>query len=98
MANSSNVDEKDLEKRFRDSAARVGVMGLGYVGLPLAEAFAHAGFSVTGFDVDAGKAHLLNEGKTYIRHIPDSRIAAIVEAGRFHATADFRDWRTWTRF
>ena len=89
MADSSNDGEKTLEKSFRDRIACVGVIGLGYVGLPLAEAFALAGFSVTGFDIDGGKARLLNDGKTYIRHIPDGRIAAIVEAGNFRATADF---------
>lgn len=89
MATSSTVGENDLERRFRDRAARVGVIGLGYVGLPLAEAFAREGFSVTGFDLDEAKARLLNAGKTYIRHIPDVRIAAIVDSGKFHATADF---------
>ena len=91
MAASPRDDEKTLEERFRARTARVGVIGLGYVGLPLAEAFALAGFPVTGFDIDEAKIGLLNEGRTYIKHIPDARIAAIVESGNFRATADFED-------
>jgi UDP-N-acetyl-D-glucosamine dehydrogenase len=89
MTNSSNVGENDLERRFLGRTARIGVVGLGYVGLPLAEAFARAGFSVTGFDIDEAKARLLNEGKTYIRHIPDARVAAIVGSGKFRASTDY---------
>ena len=91
MASSSNAGEQTLEKRFRDHTARVGIIGLGYVGLPLAEAFARAGFLVTGFDIDDGKVRLLNEGRTYIKHIPAERIAAIVSEGKFRASADFSD-------
>lgn len=91
MTNASNVGENDLEKRFLDRTARIGVVGLGYVGLPLAEAFAREGFSVTGFDIDEAKVRLLNEGKTYIRHIPDARIAAIVDSGKFRASTDYSD-------
>ena len=91
MAKSSNVGGSDLERRFVDRTSRIGVVGLGYVGLPLAEAFARKGFSVTGFDIDEAKARLLNEGKTYIRHIPDARIAAIVDSGKFRASTDYAD-------
>jgi UDP-N-acetyl-D-glucosamine dehydrogenase len=91
MTDSVENSEKTLENSFRDRTARIGVIGLGYVGLPLAEAFALAGFSVTGFDVDEAKTRLLNEGKTYIRHIPDARIAAIVDSGKFSASTDFAD-------
>ncbi len=91
MVNSVENSEKTLEKHFLNRSARVGVVGLGYVGLPLAEAFAREGFSVTGFDIDEAKARLLNEGKTYIRHIPDARIATIVDSGKFRASTDFSD-------
>jgi UDP-N-acetyl-D-glucosamine dehydrogenase len=91
LANTLNNDEKDPENRFRDRTARIGVIGLGYVGLPLAEAFALAGFSVTGFDIDGDKVRQLNEGRTYIRHISDARIGAIVGSGKFRASADYAD-------
>ncbi len=58
-----------LEKKIRDREARIGVIGLGYVGLPLVVEFVKAGFSVTGFDVDGEKVRLLSEGKSYIKHI-----------------------------
>ena len=91
MATSLDSNEKNMENRIHDRTARIGVIGLGYVGLPLAEAFALAGYSVTGFDIDDDKVRLLNEGKTYIRHISDTRIAAVVGSGKFVATTDFSD-------
>lgn len=66
----------------------VGIIGLGYVGLPLARAFAAAGVRVIGFDVDSTKVERLNAGKTYIKQIPDAAIAAMRER-EFEATADF---------
>ncbi len=67
----------------------VGVIGLGYVGLPLAACFAGAGSRVTGFDIDAAKVDRLNRGESYILHIPSDRIRPLVESGRFTATTDF---------
>ena len=84
-------DREYLLQGFRRRTARVGVIGLGYVGLPLAEAFVLAGFSVTGFDIDESKPHLLNAGRTYLKHIAEDRIAAIVGTGKFRATSDFSD-------
>jgi UDP-N-acetyl-D-glucosamine dehydrogenase len=81
-----------LKQRILDRDARIGVIGLGYVGLPLARAFADAGFTVTGFDVDDAKTARLNSGKSYFRHIPDDAVAALVEAGRFRATGDFSEF------
>lgn len=67
----------------------IGVVGLGYVGLPLMLAFCRAGLRVIGFDIDPSKpAHLL-KGETYIQHIPASEVAAAVGTGRFDATTDF---------
>src|SRR5262249_4074933 len=74
--------------RIRSRQARVGVIGLGYVGLPLAVEFAHAGFDVTGFDVDEGKTSLINEGKSYIPDVAEERLAESVRAGRLRATTD----------
>jgi UDP-N-acetyl-D-glucosamine dehydrogenase len=82
-----------IAERFIEAAeARtltIGILGLGYVGLPLAEAFIKVGFPVTGFDVSAGKVEALQAGKTYIRHITDERIAAMNATGRFAVTTDF---------
>jgi UDP-N-acetyl-D-glucosamine dehydrogenase len=89
MVTSSVDSERRFEEGFENGMARIGVIGLGYVGLPLAEVFALKGFSVTGFDVDENKPRLLNAGKTYLRHIAESRVAAIVNSGKFRATADF---------
>ncbi len=79
----------DLMNKLKDKTAVIGVIGLGYVGLPLIMAFEKAGFSVIGFDLDEEKVKMLNEGKSYIKHIPSERTTAIREHGRFRATADF---------
>ncbi|MFD2858402.1 nucleotide sugar dehydrogenase [Seohaeicola zhoushanensis] len=68
-------------------AARVGVIGLGYVGLPLAVAAAEAGFPVTGFDIDPGKIARLAAGSSYIDAVPSAALAAV--RGRLSATGDF---------
>ncbi|MCK9274569.1 MAG: nucleotide sugar dehydrogenase [Syntrophales bacterium] len=77
-----------LIEKITARSARVGVIGLGYVGLPLVIAFVKAGFSVTGFDIDEAKVAALNEGKSYIRHID---IAPLMNLGDrvFAATSDF---------
>jgi UDP-N-acetyl-D-glucosamine dehydrogenase len=69
--------------------ARVGVIGLGYVGLPLVELFAGKGFPVVGFDIDSSKVEKLQAGQSYIGHIGGDRVAALRDSGRFEATADF---------
>jgi len=78
-----------LKRALADRTATVGVIGLGYVGLPLVLEFAEAGFPVLGFDVDQAKVEKLNAGKSYIHHIPPARIQAARDAGRFEATGDF---------
>jgi UDP-N-acetyl-D-glucosamine dehydrogenase len=74
--------------KIKDKTAMIGVIGLGYVGLPLVIEFCRAGFSVTGFDVDEQKISLLRHGKSYIRHIAPS-ILADECAERFRPTTDF---------
>src|SRR5205085_7140278 len=76
----------ELMARLEARTATVAVLGLGYVGLPLAETFAWGGFSVLGFDIDAEKVRLLNEGKSYIGHIDSGRVAELRESHRFEAT------------
>jgi len=69
--------------------ARVGVIGLGYVGLPLVELFAGNGFPVLGFDVDVSKVERLQAGQSYIGHIASERVIALRDGGHFEATSDF---------
>ncbi|MDB5307819.1 MAG: nucleotide sugar dehydrogenase [Gemmataceae bacterium] len=77
-----------LLSRIQARAATVGIIGLGYVGLPLARAFARTGFRVLGFDVDPHKVARLNAGKSYIKQIPDATVAGMREKG-FEATDRF---------
>ena len=77
-----------LLARVQYRTAVVGVIGLGYVGLPLARAFTAAGFRVLGFDIDAPKVEKLNAGKSFIKQIPDATVAEMRAKG-FEATADF---------
>ena len=77
-----------LVDRIRTRQARVGVIGLGYVGLPLVVEFARAGFDVTGFDVDAAKTDAINAGRSYIPDVPEAEVASFSASGRLHATTD----------
>ena len=77
-----------LHSRIGSRSATVGIIGLGYVGLPLARAFARTGFHVIGFDIDPVKVAKLNAGKSYIKQIPDATIACMREKG-FEATDRF---------
>jgi UDP-N-acetyl-D-glucosamine dehydrogenase len=78
----------DVRSRIETRQARVGVIGLGYVGLPLAIEFASHGFDVTGFDVDEGKVDEINAGRSYILDVKAEAVAAEVGAGRFRATTN----------
>ena len=78
----------DLREKIDTRTAKVGVIGLGYVGLPLAVEFAKAGFDVTGFDVDAPKVAAINAGRSYILDVSTEEVAAAVAAGRLRATTD----------
>ena len=77
-----------LEEKIRDKTALVGVVGLGYVGLPLIQAFINAGFRTMGFDVDQSKVDLLLAGKSYIGHIKSEWISRCISEGKFIPTAD----------
>jgi len=77
-----------LLERIRTTEARIGIIGLGYVGLPLAVEFAKAGFDVTGFDVDESKNAAINAGTSYIPDVPAAELAEVVHAGRLRATSD----------
>ena len=78
-----------LAAKIADKSARVSVIGLGYVGLPLAVGFARAGYHVIGLDVDERKVAALNEGRTYIQDVEDCDVMAAVQAGRLSASDDY---------
>jgi UDP-N-acetyl-D-glucosamine dehydrogenase len=77
-----------LEEKIRSGTARVGTIGLGYVGLPLSVEFASAGLSVLGFDLSPGKVEAINRGESYIKDVAPDRVAALVSSGRLKATTD----------
>ncbi|MBW7991607.1 MAG: nucleotide sugar dehydrogenase [Planctomycetes bacterium] len=79
---------RDWAQKIEEKQIKVGVLGLGYVGLPLAGEFASAGLKVVGFDIDEKKVRTLNSGRSIIKHVPHSRVKQIVKAGRFKATSN----------
>lgn len=80
-----------LVESIESRDAKVGIIGLGYVGFPLAIAFARAGFGVRGFDLDPAKIEKLNKGESYIKHIPAEDIQEITKSGKFRPTTDFSE-------
>ncbi len=81
-------NHRALLDQIQQRKAHVGVIGLGYVGLPLVREFCAGGFNVTGFDVDNAKVKALNNGCSYIKHIPSSMVQDMLDTKRFRATAD----------
>jgi UDP-N-acetyl-D-glucosamine dehydrogenase len=79
----------ELLNKISDRSAVVGVIGLGYVGLPLALEFAHKGFKVLGFDLDDRKIDFISGGRSYIKHIASERVKPVVDSKKFSATTDF---------
>ncbi|UZF91322.1 nucleotide sugar dehydrogenase [Bosea sp. NBC_00550] len=82
-----------LVQRVRDRSFKVGIIGLGYVGIPLALTACKSGFAVVGFDIDAKRVAQLNRGENFIKHIPLEAIAAAIKEERFRATTDFDELR-----
>ncbi len=81
--------KETLLKQLKEKTARIGILGMGYVGLPLAVVFAEAGFIVTGIDPDQRKVEALNKGVSYIPDVPTETVAKLVKSGRLKATTDF---------
>jgi len=79
----------ELLEKIRKRQAVVGVVGLGYVGLPLLMEFVEQGFKTIGFDIDQKKVDKLNQGRSYIKHIAEERIKKVIDTKLFEATADF---------
>jgi len=82
------LSDKLWLEAIEQRTARVGIIGMGYVGLPLMRTFCSAGFNCLGFDIDPVKVQQLNAGKSYIKHIPSTLIKQVVSEGRFAATSD----------
>ena len=80
---------EQLKTKITSKQAVIGIIGLGYVGLPLAVEFGQAGFSIVGIDVDQKKVNTLNQGISYIQDVPTEEVASLVQAGKFKATTDF---------
>jgi len=90
LESSSTTPSGSLTGKLENRSARIGVIGLGYVGLPLVLLFSEQKFKVTGFDIDARKIQMLDQGRSYIVRIPETEIQAARAAG-FRATADYSD-------
>jgi len=84
---------KQWNERVEKKDVVVGVLGLGYVGLPLAREFATAGLKVVGFDIDEKKVRVLNTGRSIIKHVPHEHVRRMVNTGRFRATSDMAQLR-----
>src|SRR5437868_3295332 len=78
-----------LLRKIESRDARVAVVGLGYVGLPLAVEFAAAGFNVTGIDLDTNKIKAINSGHSYIKDVEEQAVRAVVDAGKLRAAGDY---------
>ncbi|MCW8831239.1 MAG: nucleotide sugar dehydrogenase, partial [Gammaproteobacteria bacterium] len=80
--------KRELIEKLNNRTALIGIVGLGYVGIPLSISYANSGYKVIGFDIDQSKIDYISAGETYIKHIPDSEIQCLVDNG-FEATIDF---------
>ncbi len=81
--------KKALIEKFENKTAKIGIIGIGYVGLPLATVFAEAGFKVVGVDPLADKVDAINRGESYILDIDSTRVKALVDAGKLSASTDY---------
>lgn len=87
-ASGDSMDRTSLDRRLHDRTACIAIIGLGYVGLPLAKAISDAGLGAIGIDIDPERVRMLNEGRSYIRHIGSDIVSELVASGRFKATTD----------
>ena len=92
-AETTETLARNLKERLSGRTATLGIVGMGYVGLPLAIAAHKAGFTVVGFDIDAEKVKVINRGQSPIHNIDGKKVAVMVESGKFHATADFDEMK-----
>jgi UDP-N-acetyl-D-glucosamine dehydrogenase len=92
--NTLDQVHSELVRKFENKTAQVGIIGLGYVGLPLALLFARKGFSTSGFDIDPVKVEKLRRGESYLRHVPSDDLGRLAQEKRFQASTDFSGLRT----
>jgi len=85
----SNQNQQTLTNQLKDRSAKVAILGLGYVGLPLAVVFAEAGYNVTGIDPDKRKVDCISRSESHIQDVPSEQVARLVKAGKLKATSDF---------
>ena len=81
---------KELAQKISDRSLTLGIIGLGYVGLPLSLTFLRKGIKVIGYDLDQAKIDKIAAGKSYIKHIPDDELSGFVKSGKLAATNDFK--------
>ena len=79
----------NLKDKITDRSAKIGIIGLGYVGLPLSCEFGYAGFTVTGIDIDKKRVNSLNKGKNYISDVDDEKFGKLVRTGAFKQPLTF---------
>ena len=84
-----NSTRDKLEDKILDRSARVAILGLGYVGLPLATIFAEAGFNVIGVEPDSSKVEKLERGESYVQDVPSEQLSKLIQSGKLQATTDF---------
>ncbi len=89
MSNTTAVTQMSLDEKLKTKTLRAGIIGLGYVGLPLAVEFAKAGIEVVGIDVDTRKVEALNKGESYILDVPTKEVEELVKAKKLSGTTDF---------
>src|ERR671916_1120206 len=91
MQETLTTVKDELKQKIGARTARVGVVGLGYVGLPLAAEFARQGLAATGFEVDQAKADAVNRGESYIADVRSAQLSELIEAKTLRATTDFSE-------
>lgn len=96
VAQNAITMRDEAVSKFQSKTARIGVIGLGYVGLPLGLLFTEAGFRVTGFDIENNKVDMLESSRSYICRVPETEIALARDRG-FRATGTSRMPKIWTR-
>lgn len=81
--------QEELQQKFQDRSAKIAILGLGYVGLPLATLFAESGFEVTGVEPNLSKIETLNRGESYVQDVPSHKVKELIQSGKLKPTGDF---------